>query len=547
MNLLVLISIFILFQSNLIFSQLGSQDTGGPLSPEQAAYDVKYYNINLKINPELQTIDGWVGVTVNVIDNIKELILDLDDRYRITKIVWKSFEDYKELTFKHEEGKIKIDVPIEINIGDLLSVEIHYNGKPRVAERPPWDDGFSWKKTKSGDDWIGVTCQGGGADIWWPCKDHPSDEPDSASLNFTIPRNLFCASNGQLRDIIDNKDGTKTFEWFVSTPINNYGISVNIAPYDTIQYSYASITGEVIPVTIWVLPESMEKARAHCPQYLDHLRFYEELLGPYPFRIDKYGVAETSYLGMEHQTVIANGFGYKEEPFGFDWLHHHELGHEWWGNMVTAKDWSDFWIHEATCGYMQALYLEEISGIEAYHDFLSRWRMWKNEQPIAPRKEMTGGEAYSYDMYAKGTSILHTLRYYLGKETFLKIMRRWAYPDPEMENIKTGAQCRFATTDEFLQIAEDVSGKKLNWYWEVYFRQASLPILNAELKEGILYLTWITENNISFYLPVEVKLGEKIITVSMNEGRGELIIPDGFNPVIDPDKWITMDEVIIVQ
>ena len=137
MNSLLLISIFILFQSNLIFSQLGSQDTGGPLSPEQAAYDVKYYNINLKINPELQTIDGWVGVTVNVIDNIKELILDLDDRYRITKIVWKSFEDYKELTFKHEEGKIKIDVPIEINIGDLLSVEIHYNGKPRVAERPP--------------------------------------------------------------------------------------------------------------------------------------------------------------------------------------------------------------------------------------------------------------------------------------------------------------------------------------------------------------------------------------------------------------------------
>ena len=137
--------------------------------------------------------------------------------------------------------------------------------------------------------------------------------------------------------------------------------------------------------------------------------------------------------------------------------------------------------------------------------------------------------------------------FFTGKETFLKIMRRWAYPDPEMENIKTGAQCRFATTDEFLQIAEDVSGKKLNWYWEVYFRQASLPILNAELKEGILYLTWITENNISFYLPVEVKLGEKIITVSMNEGRGELIIPDGFNPVIDPDKWITMDEVIIVQ
>jgi len=547
MNLLILISLIILYQSNLIFPQLGSQDTGGHLSAEQAAYDVKYYNINLKINPESQTIDGWVGVTVKVIDKIKEFILDLDDCYRITKIVWKSGGDDEELTFKHEEGKIKIFLPYEINLGELVTVQIHYNGKPRVAERPPWDDGFSWKKTKSGDDWIGVTCQGGGADIWWPCKDHPSDEPDSASLNFTIPKNLFCASNGRLRDICDNNDGTKTFEWFVSTPINNYGISVNIALYDTIQYSYTSITGEVIPFTIWVLPESMEKARAHCPQYLDHLRFYEELLGPYPFRIDKYGVAETPYLGMEHQTVIANGFGYKEEPYGFDWLHHHELGHEWWGNMVTAKDWSDFWIHEATCGYMQALYLEEISGIEAYHNFQSKWRNWENEQPIAPRKEMTGGEAYSYDMYAKGASVLHTLRYYLGKETFLKIIRRWAYPDPELEKIKTGAQCRFATTDDFLRIAEEVSGKKLDWYWEVYFRQASLPILNAELVAGILHLQWITENNIPFYIPVEVKLGEKIVTVSMHEGKGELNIPNGIQPIIDPGKWITMDEITIVQ
>jgi aminopeptidase N len=194
---------------------------------------------------------------------------------------------------------------------------------------------------------------------------------------------------------------------------------------------------------------------------------------------------------------------------------------------------------------MQALYLEEIFGIDAYHNFHSRWRMWKNEQPIAPRKEMTGGEAYTYDMYAKGASALHTLRYYLGKETFLKVIRRWAYPDPEMEKIKTGTQCRFATTDEFLQIAEKVSGKTLDWYWEVYFRQASLPILIAELKEGTLYLEWVTENNIPFDLPVEVKLGDKIVPVSMKEGKGEIIIPDGVEPIIDPDKWITMDGVTL--
>jgi len=545
---IVLLTILVLFFSYQIFPQFGSQDTGGPLSPEQAAYDIKYYSINLNIDPENQSIIGWVGISAYAVNNLSTFVLDLDNRYDITSIIWKGSTDNKlEIPFEHKDGKIRIDLPKEVKPGDLITVEIHYNGKPRVAERPPWDDGFSWKKTESDEDWIGVTCQGGGADIWWPCKDHPSDEPDSASLNFTVPGNLFCASNGRLRDIINNNNGTKTFNWFVSTPINNYGISVHIAPYDTIQYAYTSVTGEVIPVTIWVLPESMERARAHCPQYLDHLRFYEELLGPYPFRIDKYGVAETSYLGMEHQSVIANGFGYKEEPYGFDWLHHHELGHEWWGNMVTAKDWSDFWIHEAICGYMQALYLEKISGIEAYHNFQSKWRKWKNEQPIAPRKEMTGGEAYTYDMYAKGASVLHTLRYYLGKETFLKVIRRWAYPDPEMEKIKTGAQCRFATTDEFLQIAEEVTGKKLDWYWEVYFRRASLPLLNAELKEGTLYLEWVTENNIPFYLPVEVKLGDKIVSVSMYKGKGELIIPDGVEPVIDPDKWITMYYIAAIQ
>jgi aminopeptidase N len=547
MNIPALLSILILFNSYQILPQFGSQDTGGPLSAEQAAYDVKFYNINLNINPENQTINGWVGVTAEVVNDMNEFILDLDDSYRITKIELVTKEANQKLSFKHENGKILIALPDEINTGELITVNIHYNGKPRVAERPPWDDGFSWEKTESGEDWIGVTCQGGGADTWWPCKDHPSDEPDSASLNFTIPDNLFCASNGRLNNIENNNDGTKTFNWFVSTPINNYGVSIHIAPYDTIQYAYTSVTGEVIPFTIWVLPESMRRARAHCTQYLDHLRFYEETLGPYPFRIDKYGVAETSYLGMEHQSVIANGFGYKEEPYGFDWLHHHELGHEWWGNMVTAKDWSDFWIHEATCGYMQALYLEKISGIEAYHNFHSRWRMWKNEQPIAPRKEMRGGEAYTYDMYAKGASALHTLRYYLGKETFLKVIRRWAYPDPQMEKKKTGEQCRFATTDEFLQIAEEVSGKKLDWYWEVYFRQASLPVLNADLKEGTLYLEWVIENNIPFLLPVEVKLGDGNVSVAMNDGKGKLTIPDGVEPTVDPDKWITMNEVIITQ
>ncbi len=243
---------------------------------------------------------------------------------------------------------------------------------------------------------------------------------------------------------------------------------------------------------------------------------------------------------MEHQTIIANGYGYRDDQFGFDWLHHHELGHEWWGNMVTAKDWSDFWIHEAVDGYMQTLYIEEKLPDKNSMAFMMNWKLWKNEQPIAPRKEMTSDEAYTNDMYSKGMYVLHTLRYYLGDETFRVVLRRWAYPDPDMEKVTDGGQCRFATTDEFLQIAEQVSGKKLDWFWEVYFRQASLPILKVEIKNNTLLLEWQIENNVNFPLPVEVIVGDEIIKVAMPGGRGYVNIPEGIEPVIDPEKWITM-------
>jgi len=175
------------------------------------------------------------------------------------------------------------------------------------------------------------------------------------------------------------------------------------------------------------------------------------------------------------------------------------------------------------------------------------WKLWKNEQPIAPRKEMTSDEAYTNDMYSKGMYVLHTLRYYLGDDVFRLVLRRWAYPDPEMEKVTDGSQCRFATTDEFLEIAEDVSGKKLDWFWEVYFRQASLPVLKAEIKNNSLFLEWQIENNIDFPLPVGVRVGDEIIKVEMTGGKGSVKISDGVELVIDPNKWITMADVEIIN
>lgn len=535
--------ILLLFISLRIFAQFGSQDSGGKLLPEQACYDIKFYDINLRIDPVDKAIGGVVTVMSTATANFSKMILDLDTTFTIDKI-----ELHKPLsnsfTYSHTNGKIIINFAQEVKTNELIELSITYNGSPRIAKRPPWDDGFLWRKTKDDIDWITLTCQGGGADIWIPCKDHPSDEPDSVALHFTFPKDLVCVASGKFISEKPNNDGTKTSNWFVSTPINNYNIMFYLGPYKPIEYDYTSITGEKFPFTVWVLPENYEKAKAHSVQFLQHMRVNEELCGPYPFRADKYAVVETPHLGMEHQTAIAYGFGWKDDPnFPIDWLHHHEFSHEWFGNLVTVKDWSDFWIHEGIGLYLQPLYLEKVYGKKEYIGYLRKYKRIQNIKPVAPRAELTSSEAYNGDIYNKGAWIVHTLRYYVGDDAFFKILRRWAYPTEEMERIIDGRQCRNADTDEIMKIAENISGKKLDWFFEVYLRNAPLPKLHYKVEGNKLLLWWETINNLPFYLPVEVKSGDKITRVAMNNGKGEMTIDSPQDFKIDPDEWILMELV----
>lgn len=522
----------------------GIQDSGGPLIPEQAAYDVTFYELNLKIDPESQSISGWVMVEAIVLDKLSVFVLDLNTNFTVDSVLWKEDDQgTMALSFDHrQEGsqtwvsKLWIELPNTVRAGEKLIIQVYYRGESL----------FYWRKTQDNQDWVGVSCEAEGGDQWWPCKDHPSDEPDSVALHFTVPQPLTCVSNGRLRNITENDDHTRTFQWFVSNPINNYNVTFYLAPYRTIEYSYQSVTGEIIPVTFWILPESYEVAVSHTPQFLDHLSFLEETCGPYPFRADKYGVAETPYLGMEHQTIIAYGFGYKNGSCGFDWLHLHELSHEWWGNMVTAEDWSDAWIHEGFATYMEALYAEHLGGIDEYRGYLEDKILWANTTPIAPRESITMNQAWETgDIYFKAAWVIHTLRYYLGDGLFFTLLRRWVYPEPAMEAVTNGDQCRLATTDDFLRQAEEVTGMELGWFFEAYLRQASLPTLNAVFEDDTLSLTWDVENDVPFNLPVEVKIGDSIIRVDMSRDIGKVEVPQGVCPTIDPNHWVLMNPVSI--
>jgi aminopeptidase N len=282
----------------------------------------------------------------------------------------------------------------------------------------------------------------------------------------------------------------------------------------------------------------------------DYVRFFEEYLGPFPFRADKLGIAETPHLGMEHQSIIAYGNEYKFDKNGFDWLMFHELGHEWWANLVTAPDWNDFWIHEGFQSFMDAFYAEKLLGREGFIKSLpNRIKGLKNVKPVAPREPRTTTEMYllppdyvnsDNDIYGKGALVLNTLRYYIGDEAFFRSLRRLTYPNPKMERVTNGRQVNFATTDDYLRIAERESGKELDWFFELYLRQPILPKLRAETKGGQLQLRWETPNNMPFPVPVEVKIGNETRRVEMRNNAGSIALPEGAQYEIDPQGWLLM-------
>ena len=531
--------------------ELGARptDSGGPLMPEQAAYDVTFYDLALAVNPTDQSIKGTLTAHARIVHPTAWFVLDLDDPLKVEAVNGIQTDGKIEpLRFERRGGKIWIAFPLTKQPGETVKVSVQYGGKPRVAPRPPWVGGFIWSKTASGQPWIATACQMDGADIWWPCKDHPSDEPDSMALHITVPEPLICATNGRLQSVKKNGDGTQTFNWLISVPFNNYSVALNIAPYRTITGEFKSMTGESVPITFWVLPEDYEKGQQLFPQITKNLNFMEKYLGPYPFRAEKVGVAQTPHLGMEHSTITAYGSNFQNNAYGFDGLLFHEMGHDWWANLVTASDWRDFWLHEGFETYMDALYAGELQGEAGYERYLAAQRQGiRNRQAVAPRESRTAMQIYMTapdylnsdgDIYGKGALILHTLRYLIGDEAFFKSLRRMAYPDPKMESVKDGRQFRFATTDDFRYIAEQASGMNLDWFFEVYLRQPALPRLVSETKGNALVLRWDAPEGLKFPMPVEVQVGGQTRRVEMNQGEVTIPFDAGQTPVVDPKSRI---------
>jgi aminopeptidase N len=526
-------------------AQTAILDSGGELSSAQASYDVHFYDLDLRISPEEKSIAGKLMVEARIVQPINEFLLNLDTLLQVEMVrqVTPS-KTYQKLSFKRIEGIIVIALPYTHQPGTRVKLEIWYGGKPRIAPNPPWDGGFTFSKTPSGAHWIATSCQTNGADLWWPVKDHVSDEPDSMAVHIRVPNPLVVASNGKLLATEKHADSTTTYHWYISTPINVYNVALNIAPYILISGNMRSVAGDEFPVVFYALPEDAEKAKKLFPELIAHLQFYEKYLGPYPFRRDKYGVAQTPHLGMEHQTIIAYGAKFNNgsmtggKDWGFDALHHHELGHEWWGNLVTNADWKDMWIHEGFCSYMQALYQEDRLGREAYLEYIHGMRRFTNTLPIAPLEATTAKQIYRAPIYNKGAWTLHTLRYLLGDRIFFRVLRRMAYPDPAQEFSTDGSACRFVQTSDFIRICEEESGFKLDWFFDIYVRQAALPQLEKTVEKNILFLKWKTPDQRPFPMPITVKSGKEWRRIEIPKQGISIPFEGKESPVVDPEGWV---------
>lgn len=516
-----------------------AQDSGGALLPEQAAYDVTHYDLAVTVAPAQKRIEGELTVHAVVEQSLDELVLNLDRRLSVER-AWNENRPAADRPVERRDDKnqLWIELGERYTSGDTIRVTVAYEGSPRVAPRAPWDGGFSWSTTPSGAPWIATSCQTEGADLWWPVKDHPSDEPDSMDISFTVPDSLTAASNGVLQGIERASDSTRTFYWNVSTPINTYNVALNVAPYVRLDTTYASTSGVSVPVSMYVLPSDSAQAARALPDFLEQVRYLEETLGPYPPRADKYGIAQTPYLGMEHQSIIAYGHNFTTGGIGyeapFDALHFHELAHEWYGNLITAKDWKDFWLHEGPATYLEALYAEHLEGDSAYHALTDYFRAQvEGGTPIARREPTTAEDIYHRHVYFRGALTLHTLRYVVGEATLRRILRRFA-----TSSSGDGSVFRQVTTSDFQQLAETVSDRSLEAFFDVYLYQPALPALDTTRTADALRLQWTNTGDAVFSVPVPIRVNGKTRRVSMRGGQGRLAMPDTADVTIDPKGWV---------
>jgi len=474
----------------------------GALSPWRSCFDVTYYDLQIRVDPEKRTVAGSNRIHFQVVEDLDSLQLDLFPNMIIDSIV----NDSGPLGFSRIHGAVFVSYPNRKKAGDQDVLTVYYHGAPVEAKNPPWDGGFVWQKTVDGKPWVAVACEGTGASLWWPNKDHLSDEPDSMRIRCTVPNEVMCVANGNLEHT--DRDSTMTeWVWKVSYPINNYNVTLNIADYAHFGDVHLNrSTGDTLQLDYYVLPQNLTRAKEQFRQVHGMLDCFEEAFGPYPFYRDGYALVETPYLGMEHQSAIAYGNRYMPGYLGrfpgnmdFDYIIIHESGHEWWGNSVSMRDAADMWIHESFCTYSEAVYVECVYGYDSMLEYLLYQRNFINNRSPIQGVHGVNRPGNSGDMYYKGSWMIHTLRNVLNNDSLFRAILK-------------GIAQEFAHTtvdgEDIVEYVNDRAGIDLNPFFDQYLNFAAIPVLEYRWSSGHLQFRWRAEAE-EFQMPVIYSLPEQ--------------------------------------
>lgn len=515
----------------------------GQLTPLRTCYDVTYYHLDVDVDIPKRSITGSNLIKFKTIQDFNRIQIDLFDNMAIDKILYKG----KKLKYEREFNAVFIDFPTQIKANTLDSILVYFSGTPHQANRAPWDGGFDWKKDSNNKPWVASANQGIGASLWWPNKDHQSDEPDSVLISVTVPKELMNVSNGRLRDVKSVGKKKTKYNWFVSNPINNYNIAINIGDYVHFQDSFNGEKGK-LDIDYYVLRENIERAKPHFEANVKPmLKAFEYWFGPYPFYEDSFKLIETSHLGMEHQSGIAYGNRFLNGYLGgdgsgtgwglkWDFIIIHEAGHEWFGNNITASDIADMWIHESFTNYSEALYIDYYFGKKAGQEYIhGNRRAIQNKKPIQGQYHVNNEG--SGDMYNKG-GVLHNM------------IRTIIADDNKWRAILRGLNAKFyhqqVNYDDIVQYINQESGLNFNSIFEQYVKTTSIPLLYiSETKDGKVQAKW--KNTVAnFEMPVYIGTADNNLkainitnddqTLNIHNLTKENIKIDTFNYYIDIQK-----------
>lgn len=481
----------------------------GSIGPGRAWWDVAFYDLHVAVQPADSSIRGWNGITYRVLEppRGREMQIDL----QMPLVVDSMVQDRRRLNYRRDGNAFFATPRGPQRPGSLATVTVYYHGIPRAARRPPWDGGFTWTRDSLGHPWIATTDQGLGASVWWPNKDAQADEPDSQRIAITVPDPMVDVSNGRLRSRTSNGDGTTTYEWFVTEPINNYDVAVNAGTY---AHYTATYRGEAGPLTLdfWPLAYHLEAAKRQWSQVPPMLACFEHWFGPYPWYADGYKLVETPHLGMEHQSAVAYGNHYEDGYLGrdlsgtgwglrWDFIVVHESAHEWFGNSITARDIADNWVHEGFANYAENLFAECQDGPRAGAEYvIGTRRLVRNDRPIVGHYGVN--QEGSGDMYYKTGNLLHTIRQIIADDAKWRAILR---------GLNAAFRHRIVTGRQVEQYISREAGIDLAPVFAQYLTTTTIPVFEYRIDADSLFYRW-TDVVPGFAMPVRALVSDSGFT-----------------------------------